>query len=416
MNLKNDLISIDPSKKCLEFLADRILDDGYRGMQISQHNRYDVDVVITLLEEFYNLVGMSKMTIRNEDLSSRPTNTPDEYVYAKYTNNVNLILGRCTQDSIRKNLFVDFHRMGLIRRFDRNGNETNPYEKKGIRYVSLTSMALELISNKNNTFQKNFIYTKNIDVLTHGLANDLLDVVLSNSNNRISIHEFMFFISYMGKSLNGHYYTRAEVTDFMIEYRSMSKFQQKAVVDIVLNYCNPKNFTGDKTNKRDYANWKNEAQQIFMLMDQTVLFERGVGLYSDYLYIRVGEGALYSNPSKLARSKKAKDEYFINHSISKKIGFELHHVIPLLIAKNQVEFDALDVWQNMVYIDGYTHGKISQTNNKNIKIEFDGNDIWLKDLSHILKDIKCIKNKNIEYAICNKSIMLKYNSDTINSL
>lgn len=416
MSFKNDLISVDPSKKCLSFLADRILDDGYRGMQLSEHNRYNVDIVITLLEELYNLVGIEKMIIRNEDLKSRPTNTPEELIYAQYTNNVNAILGRCTQDSIRKNLFVDFHRMGLIKRFDKKENETNPYERKGIRFVSLTQNAVELVNSKNNTFQKNFIYTKAIDKITHGLANDLLDIVISSSNNAISIHEFMFFISYMGKSLNGHYYSRAEVTDFMNEYRTLSKFQKKAVIEIVSNYCNPKNFNGDKTNKRDYGNWKNEAQQIFMLMDQTVLFEKGRGNYSDLLFIRVGNGAIYENNAKLARSKKAKDDYFINHKLDKKIGFELHHVIPLLIAKNKIEFDALDVWQNMVYIDGYTHGKISQTNNKNIKIEFNGNDICLKDITHILKDINCIKDINVEYSIVNKETMLKYNINTINSL
>ncbi len=271
-------------------------------------------------------------------------------------------------------------------------------------------------SIKNNTFQKNFIYTKAIDQITHGLANDLLDIVISSSNNAISIYEFMFFISYMGKTLNNHFYTRTDVTNFMNEYRTLSKFQKNAVVDIVSTYCNPDNFSGDKTNKRDYGNWKNEAQQIFMLMDQTVLFEKGRGQYSDLLYIRVGTGAIYENPNKLARSKQAKDDYFINHKLDRKIGFELHHVIPLLIAKNKVEFDALDVWQNMVYIDGYTHGIISQTNNKNIKIEFNGNDICLKDISHLLEDINCIKDVNVEYSIVNKETMLKYNINTINSL
>ncbi len=416
MSFKSDLMAIDPSKKCLEFLADRILDDGYRGMQISQHNRYNVDIVITLLEEFYNLVGLNRMVIRSEDLSSRPNNTPDEQIYAQYTTNVNYILGRCTQDSIRKNLFVDFHRMGLIKRFDINGIETNPYEKRKIRYVSLTDTAIDLIKNKNDTFQKKLIYTKAVDILTHGLANDLLEIVKSNSDNNISIYEFMFFISYMGKILNGHYYSRTELVDFMQEYRSMSKIQQNAVVDTVSEYCNPKNFSGDKTNKRDFGNWKNEAQQIFMLMDQTVLFEKGLEKYKDLLFIKIGKDALYKNPKKLARSKKAKDEYFINHNVSKITGFELHHVIPLLIAKSREEFDALDVWQNMVYIDGYTHGKISQTNNKNIKMKFAGNDICLIDVAHIFNDIVCVKGKNVEYSILNKNKMLVYNEHTINSL
>ena len=416
MSFKSDLMMIDPSKKCLEFLADRVLDVGYRGIQISQHNRYTVDEVIVILEEFYNLVGMNKMTIRNEDLSSRPSNTPDEAIYAVYTNNVVARMGRGTQDTIRKNHFVDFHRMGFIKRYDRDGYETNPYEKKSIRYVSLTQLGLDLVKNKNNTFQKNFIYTKAIDVLSHGLANDLLDVALADTSSNLSIYEFMFFISFIGKSLGGHCYSRSELTDYMFEFRSMSKFQKQAVIDIVDHYCDPNSFAGDKTNKRDFHNWKNEAQQIFMLMDQTVIFELGVGKYKDFLHVKVGSDALFDDVSKLNRSKKAKDEYFINHHISKKPGFELHHVIPLLLAKSKLEFDALDVWENLVYIDGYTHGKISQSNNKNIVLSFMSDDVRLSDNAGILPDIICKKIINIEYDVANKEIMENYNTHTIASL
>ena len=356
------------------------------------------------------------MTIRNTDLKKRPANTPDEYLYAEYTNKVNAILRRCTQDSIRKNHFVDLHRMGFIKRYDKNGFLINPYEKKGIRYVSLTETAIDLIENKNNTFNKNLIYTKAIDKLTHGLANDLLDIVMSNDKNSINIHEFMFFISYMGKTLNNHCFTRTDVMELMNEYRSMARIQQQAVIDTVSDYCNPKNFSGDKTNKRDYGNWKNEAQQIFMLMNQTVLFETGTGIENNTLYIRVGNGALFADSTKLARSKKAKDDYFVNHNVDKKLGFELHHVIPLLIARSREEFDALDVWQNMVYIDGYTHGIISQTNNKNIEMEFDGDNICLKDIANIQKEIVCQKDINVEYSVLKKDTMLNYNKNTINSL
>ena len=416
MSFKNDLMMVDPGKKCLEFLADRVLDPGYRGMQISQHNRYTVDEVIVILEEFYNLVGMRRMTIRNEDLSARPVNTPEEATYALYTTNVVRRMGRGTQDTIRKNHFVDFHRMGLIKRYDRNGYETDPYEKKGIRYVSLTKLGLELIQNKSNTFQKNFIYTKAIDVLSHGLAYDLLDISLADTKSNLSIYEFMFFISFIGNSLKGHYYSRSEMTDYMLEFRNMSKFQKQAVIDIVENYCDPNKFYGDKTSKRDFHNWKNEAQQIFMLMDQTVIFELGIGKYKDFLHVKIGKGALFDDVTKLNRSKKAKDEYFINHKISKKPGFELHHIIPLFLAKNKLEFDSLDVWENMVYIDGYTHGIITHKNNKNIVLNFVSDDIRLSDNSKILPDVLCKRFLNVEYNISNQPIMKKYNSDTIASL
>ena len=102
------LLTIDPSKKCLVFLHERILVDNYRGLQISQHNRYTYEQVVGMLEIFYDLVNDNKMNIRTTDLSKRPFNTPDEYIYAEYTNKVIKKYGKGTQDSIRKNLFVDF--------------------------------------------------------------------------------------------------------------------------------------------------------------------------------------------------------------------------------------------------------------------------------------------------------------------
>ena len=47
--------------------------------------------------------------------------------------------------------------------------------------------------------------------------------------------------------------------------------------------------------------------------------------------------------------------------IVNKYGFELHHIVPLLYATNRNQFDVLDTWKNMIYIDGFTHNIITQT-------------------------------------------------------
>jgi type IIS restriction enzyme R protein (MBOIIR) len=103
-------------------------------------------------------------------------------------------------------------------------------------------------------FKKNLIYTKAINTLLLGLSNDLLDVILASSSNNLSIYEFMFFISFINKNLNGHCYSKSELINLMFEFRGMSKFQKNKVIDIVDNYCNPKNFKGNKKNKRDFHN------------------------------------------------------------------------------------------------------------------------------------------------------------------
>ena len=40
MNILDKLKQLDPSKKALFFLAERLQNDNYRGIQLSQHNRY----------------------------------------------------------------------------------------------------------------------------------------------------------------------------------------------------------------------------------------------------------------------------------------------------------------------------------------------------------------------------------------
>lgn len=410
MSIENKLTAIDPSKKCLEFLAKRIASNYYRGIQLSQHNRYDVDIIVTLLDEMHKLVGKKAMIIRNTDLSKRPYNYPDEITYAQYTTNVNEKISRCTQDSIRKNLFVDMHRMGFIKRFDRDGHELAPYERGNIKAVCLSELGLDLVNNKNNEFTKNLIYTNAIDRLTNGLADELLEIVAENK--KITDIEFMFFMSFMGFKICEHTYDKQELLNYMLQFRSMSKYQQDAVIRVVEEYCIPSKFGGNKLNKRDFHNWKNEAQQIFMLMGQTVYFEnRG-----NELSIRIGDAGLFDDEAKLSRSIKEKELYFKKHNVSRTIGFELHHIIPLLSARSKEEFSTLDVWKNMIYIDGYTHAIISQTQNRNISLEFVGENIELIDPSGINEIINCKKDQSVLYGVDNQATMKAYNIGIINHL
>ncbi|GAA9702145.1 hypothetical protein VN0009_04810 [Helicobacter pylori] len=74
-------------------------------------------------------------------MSKRPSNIIGEEVYAKVVDNIcksempqdNLgKKNQVTQDSLRKNLFVDMHRMGLIERYNKNKEPTNPYIQSNI--------------------------------------------------------------------------------------------------------------------------------------------------------------------------------------------------------------------------------------------------------------------------------------------
>ena len=98
----------------------------------------------------------------------------------------------------------------------------------------------------------------------------------------------------------------------------------------------------------------------------------------------------------------------------KKEGFELHHVVPLCWAKNEIEFSTLDNWQNLVYIDAYSHAKITQNNNRNVVLGFIDDDACFKDF--VGKSIICSFGNQISYSVVDKPKMLAYNNVLLNGL
>lgn len=409
------LLSLDPSKDCLRFLHDRVLAENYRGIQISQHNRYTIAQVIGMLEIFHSLVGEGKMKIRTTDLRKRPYNTPDEYVYAKYTSLVNNRYGKSTQDSIRKNLFVDFHRMGLIKRFGNDDKEVNPYGKRPVKSVALTPLSIELIKDDKTPLEKYMIFSRALDNLLLGLATDFFDLLAELEY--IDVYEYTFFVSFLRQKLNDKFIGLDDVITLVKEYRAMSRFTRNEVVKIVQAYCNPDDFLGDKTNKRDFHNWMNETQQVFMLLNMTAYYQYNEGLKRIEFMVSPDHAFTSKDDvKKLKRSIVEKKEYFNKHNIEKRIGFELHHIIPLLWAKNINEFFLLDKWENMLYIDGGNHSIITQSGNRFVKVDFssENNDIILSDATGnkiILKD-----NENVLYNYKFKGLITQKNNDLLTNL
>ena len=118
-------------QKVLQFIDERINDNSYRGNASSEHNRYDMQEMyqtLTILNKY--APNGTLIRIRDTDTSKRHANTPDEYQYAMFCEEVNKVVGKGTQDSIRKNIFVDVDRMGLINRYDKNRNLIQPHKRR----------------------------------------------------------------------------------------------------------------------------------------------------------------------------------------------------------------------------------------------------------------------------------------------
>lgn len=405
-----DILQIDSSRECIKFLAKRVQSDNYRGLQISQHNRYTQKEILVILQEIYELCGDTLLQIRTSDLSKRPYNIEGEEKYAELTTKIASKLGRCTQDSLRKNIFVDLHRMGLIDRFNAKKKRLNSFDNGTKKYIALTNFGIEFLQN-TDIFTQNLLFTRALENLMQGFGEEILHIILELESNYLTLYEVLFFTTFLYQKLDSKTYNRSDIIALIRDYRTLSKFQKQALLEKIKSYCEPKNFGGDKTQKRDFHNFLNETQQILSLLTQMAYFE-----YNEQnlkLYIRTGTYGIYEDSTKLKRSIKEKNLYFEKHNITKEKGFELHHIVPLCLASSRAEFQVIDKWENMVYIDAFSHAKITQNNNANMRLSFENNDANFSDCNDSV--VCCENNINIKYDTNKQKLMLDYNKHILDS-
>lgn len=87
MNITTFVGDIDPANKALAFIDYRLSFNSYRGMESSQHNRYQIDDVYNILKILNDMrPNKGLLQIRVGDSSKRPSNLPQERDYAEFCN------------------------------------------------------------------------------------------------------------------------------------------------------------------------------------------------------------------------------------------------------------------------------------------------------------------------------------------
>ena len=229
----DDLLMINPGNKAIEFIVRRIVDDKYRGNVSIQHTVYDMNKIIILLKALDKFAPNKQlMKIRTEDLSRRPANTPDETVYANFVSDFSRQVDNDTQDTIRKNIFPDLHRMGLIDRYNKHKTKTDPYKKTPVAYVSVTDQGLKLI--KASPLDQRFIWSKALDLILGGLVDITLEILRDDDYKyeNITKWEYMFFVSAVNLGEDFSFsITKEECIRLIKEFRRLSFFQIQQVID-----------------------------------------------------------------------------------------------------------------------------------------------------------------------------------------
>ncbi|MCY3976827.1 MAG: hypothetical protein OXG23_01895 [Chloroflexi bacterium] len=387
--------NISPGNEALEFIDRRLADEKYRGSWSSQHNRFSMHKVIMILRLLDKYApNYSLMQIRTADLSNRPQNTSGEFSYAMFCGDAKQVVGSGTQDAMRKNHFPDWHRMGLIERYGPDKSPTNPFRQQRVKYVALSRQGMRLI-DAVGIDEQFYIYSSGIDKLLGGFISILL-ALLRNKRfaiKKVAIHEFMFFVSAIGTSTT--FNIGVERCAVLLKaYRSLSTIQARSVVEVLSEELNPANFSGDKRTKRDFHNWRNKAQQIYDLLNQTVYFE----VREDMLYLRKGK----------VRSFSEKVKYFDRHKVTRTQGFELHHVVPLGWSESEAQFKLFDSWKNMVYISGFEHAKITQNRNRNVVMTACEENLVLSDYGENSVFLK--RDETVLYDSVQQPVLLDYNA------
>jgi hypothetical protein len=402
--------AIQPGNKALAFIDKRLNDDNYRGTESSEHNRYDVQEIydiLTLLDKY--APNLSLLRIRDTDLAKRPANTADEVLYAAFCEDVKKKVGKGTQDSIRKNIFVDVHRMGLINRYDSKKFPIAPFQRGSIKYVSLTEQGKLFI--QSSILDRAFQFTRALDQLLGGYAEISLDLLKDEDWGiaRITKYEFMFFVSAIDTDTSFNV-SMPECVELMKSWNYLARTQQKAAIETLKQKLKPALFTGDKRSKRDWHNWQNKIDQVYHLFKQTPYFDVS-GAEKDILTLSTRKvvtksGEVLDLPK---RSIAQKFEYFKQHKVAKTAGYELHHVVPLSWSNSAEQYKMFDTWENMVYIDAFSHARITQNRNRNILMSTDSGNIVLSDFAdnHVVlrPQIEILHNAKFE------PHMLSHNQD-----
>lgn len=353
-SILNQILAIEPNNLFLDYVVRRVQREDYRGLHVSQHNRYDLDRLIKILSGIYNIVGLKRFRIPlGDDTGERDADCGYYYAIVK---EVNKRAGIGTINSLKKNFFVDFERMGLMYRYDKYGDQILHMGRGQVYYGQLTDRVRDLL--EGNITKRYRIFTDSIDILfSDEISNIANTLYYSNYKNaRISINEFMLILS------DSRPEYRDKKIDLLDSFRSLNRLQQERAVDLIQKYCDPDSFSGDKTQRRDYSNWKNESQQIFSLLKNTVYFD----ITENSLKLNTGMYGIFTDTQIQQRTLGTKRDYFIEHNLSPLTSHELHHIVPFSAARNKEEFKLIDNWRNLIYLTCNKHAEFSNRRNRNI--------------------------------------------------
>lgn len=394
-----ELRAIDTNNYFISYIIERVQKDDYRGYHFSQHYRKDLELIVDVLESIKITIGDDYFEIPRGDYKNYKNLLDINYlVFSNIIKKIKEKTGKVKPDSLKKILLVDLQRMGFINRYDENKKITDGGHGQVVHYGKLTPMAIDFI---------NGILTERYQILTYGLniyfgnfLSDIINTIYYSDlkYEKISVYELMFILTDKNNNLDKYKLIKS--------YRSLSKEDKPKVIKLIRKYADPKRFKGNKKILRDFHNWKNQSQDLLALFKTTIYFEAD----ENGFLLNVSNLGIFDGKSK--RSTTVKNDYFLKHKIKKDKDFQLHHIIPIKIARTREEFKLIDNYKNLIYLSKSIHKKIND--DEHLVVNFFNGHIKLFSI-HQESYITIIKDKDAFYSLGLSQKIERYNIDLLKS-
>ncbi len=69
--LLQNILDIEKGNKFLKYIVRRVQRKDYRGIHLSQHNRYDIDKLDNILKTIYKVVGENSFSVPSGDIGNK---------------------------------------------------------------------------------------------------------------------------------------------------------------------------------------------------------------------------------------------------------------------------------------------------------------------------------------------------------
>ena len=404
-NILQKILDIKPDNIFLKYIVKRVTRRDYRGTHKSQHNRYTIDDLENILSAIRDVVGTKRFLIPPGDMTNEPrvrkqvkNNYPD---YVAIVDRVYERIKRGTMNSLKKNFFVDFSRMGFIERYDHKDNLLKDQPKKGqIKTVSISQQGVDLLEAKD-LYKKHKIFTDGVERLLGDTLIDLVSAIDLSDYREEKFHFQEYALIFSDDILDG-----SDKIKIFRSWRFLNRSEREKALSLIKTYCTPERFAGNKSSKRDYHNWMNETQQLMQLFKATVYFQ----VFGNQFSLNTGkEFGIFAN----RRNRSVKDDYFREHKVEKREDYELHHIIPLSYAVGQMEYKLIDDYKNLVYVHKNKHREI-----KRVHIRFRPNDpkVHFVNISDESDVVTAKNKKDAEFYSPLLSKMARYNKKILKSI